>query len=44
MENRGTIPKTELYPKVRTWYAKDRGETTLTEVLRTAGIPVGKVA
>ena len=44
MENRGTIPKTELYPKVRTWYARDRGETTLTEVLRTAGIVVGKVA
>jgi hypothetical protein len=44
MANRGTIPKTELYPQVRTWYAKDHGETTLTEVLRTAGIPVEKVA
>ena len=39
MANRGTIPKTELYPQVRKWYARDRGETTLTEVLRTAGIP-----
>jgi hypothetical protein len=44
MENRGTLPKTELYPKVRTWYARDRGETTLREVLRTAGIPAEKVA
>jgi hypothetical protein len=44
MANRGTIPKTELYPQVRTWYARDRGETTLTEVMRTAGIPVEKVA
>ena len=42
--NRGTIPKTELYPQVRTWYARDRGETTLREVLETAGIPVEKVA
>ena len=44
MANRGTIPKTELYPQVRTWYARDRGETTLREVLETAGIPVEKVA
>ncbi len=44
MANRGTIPKTELYPQVRKWYARDRGETTLTEVLRTAGISMGKVA
>ena len=33
MENRGVIPKTELYPQVRKWYARDRGETTLREVL-----------
>ena len=44
MANRGTIPKTELYPQVRTWYARDRGETTLREVLETAGIRVEKVA
>jgi hypothetical protein len=29
------MPKEELYPKVRTWYARDRGETTLREVLET---------
>lgn len=33
MANRGTMPKQELYPKVRAWYARDRGETTLREVL-----------
>jgi hypothetical protein len=44
MANRGTIPKTELYPQVRKWYARDRGETTLREVLETAGFSVAKVA
>jgi hypothetical protein len=44
MANRGTMPKAELYPKVRTWYARDRGETTLREVLAAAGFPVAKVA
>ena len=33
MENRARLPKTELYPRVRRWYAKDKGETTLKEVL-----------
>ena len=33
MDNKDSMPKTELYPKVRRWYAKDRGETTLREVL-----------
>ncbi len=33
MANRSTMPKTELYPEVRRWYARDRGETTLREVL-----------
>ena len=37
MANRATMPKTELYPKVRTWYARDRGETTVREVLQMAG-------
>ncbi|HYC31896.1 MAG TPA: thioredoxin family protein [Gemmatimonadales bacterium] len=37
MANRSTMPKAELYPKVRTWYARDRGETTVREVLETAG-------
>lgn len=44
MANRETLPKTELYPKVRKWYAKDRGETTLREVLEAAGFSVAKVA
>jgi hypothetical protein len=44
MANRTTLPKTELYPKVRKWYAKDHGETTLREVLEAAGFSVAKVA
>lgn len=38
MANRGTLPKAELYPKVRTWYARDRGETTVREILAMAGV------
>ncbi len=41
--NRPTIPKAELYPKVRTWYARDRGESTLREVLGAAGLPVSRL-
>jgi hypothetical protein len=37
MENRGVIPKAELYPQVRKWYARDKGESTLREVLEVAG-------
>jgi len=33
MERLGTAPKGELYPEVRRWYARDRGESTLREVL-----------
>ena len=33
MANRGTAPKAELYPQVRKWYARDRGESTLSEVM-----------
>jgi hypothetical protein len=36
MANRGTIAKPELYPQVRKWYARDRGESTLREVLEAA--------
>jgi hypothetical protein len=43
MANRGTMAKSELYPQVRKWYARDRGETTLREVLEAAGLPVAKV-
>jgi len=44
MANRLTVPKAELYPQVRQWYARDRGETTLREVLEGAGLPVAKAA
>ena len=44
MANRGSMPKSELYPQVRKWYARDRGETTLREVLEKAGFAVAKVA
>ncbi len=27
------LPKPERYPRVRAWYARDRGRTTLTEIL-----------
>ena len=33
MANRAAIPKADLYPQVRRWYARDRGESTLREVL-----------
>jgi hypothetical protein len=42
--NLGSTPKAELYPQVRKWYARDRGETTIREVLEAAGLPVAKVA
>jgi hypothetical protein len=44
MANRPTMPKAELYPQVRKWYARDHGETTLREVLEAAGLSVAKVA
>jgi hypothetical protein len=36
MANRRVLPKAELYPQVRKWYARDAGETTLKEVLEAA--------
>jgi hypothetical protein len=44
LANRLALPKAELYPQVRRWYARDRGESTLREVLATAGFPVARVA
>jgi hypothetical protein len=44
MANRATMPKAELYPQVRKWYARDRGETTIREVLKAAGFNAAKVA
>jgi len=42
MANRAGIPKGELYPQVRRWYAGDRGETTIREVMRIAGLSGGE--
>ena len=44
MANRLTVPKAELYPQVRQWYARDHGEATLREVLAAAGVTAAKVA
>jgi thioredoxin family protein len=44
MANRSIVPKAELYPKVRQWYARDRGETTIREVLNAAGFSAAMVA
>jgi hypothetical protein len=44
MANRSTVPKAELYPKVRQWYARDRGESTAREVLEAAGLTVPSAA
>jgi hypothetical protein len=33
MDNKDTIPKEERYPLVRRWYAKDKGQSTLRELL-----------
>jgi hypothetical protein len=38
MASRLTVPKAELYPQVRQWYARDHGETTLREVLTVAKV------
>ena len=37
MANRPVVPKAELYPQVRQWYARDRGESTLREVMEADG-------
>jgi hypothetical protein len=38
LENRDRIPKPELYPQVRRWYARDRGISTLCEIASVAGL------
>lgn len=38
------LEKTERYHQIRLWYARDRGVSTLTEVLAVAGAPVGEAA
>ena len=37
MENKDKVPAQERYPKVRRWYAQDRGVGTLREVLGMLG-------
>ena len=37
MANRTVVPKEEFYPQVRKWYARDRGESTLREVIEAIG-------
>jgi hypothetical protein len=44
MANRAGIPKGELYPQVRRWYARDKGESTLREVLKALRLREVKVA
>jgi hypothetical protein len=44
MANLTTMPKDELYPLVRKWYARDRGESTLREVLAVASGAAGSEA
>jgi hypothetical protein len=39
MENRSIVPKGELYPQVRRWYAKDRGQAILREVMQAGRLP-----
>lgn len=43
-ERKKGTPKDQLYPEVRRWYARDAGETTLQEVLSTAGLPTVRAA
>ncbi|MGH7590926.1 MAG: thioredoxin family protein [Gemmatimonadales bacterium] len=38
MAHKGTMEKAARYREVRRWYAKDRGETTLREVLGAVGV------
>ncbi len=42
LEARRTTPQAQLYPQIRRWYAHDKGETTLREVL--ALLPSGEPA
>lgn len=35
-ENLGKVPKAELYPQTRRWYARDHGETTIREIIAVA--------
>jgi Thioredoxin len=43
MAHKDTMPKDERYREVRRWYARDKGETTIREVMEAMGAAV-KVA
>jgi hypothetical protein len=38
MANKNTMEKAERYKEVRRWYARDKGETTIREVLEAMGV------
>ncbi len=44
MANKDVMPSAERYKEVRRWYAKDRGETTLREVMAVMGLAPGAEA
>ncbi len=43
LANRAAIPKDELRPQIRRWYARDRGESALQELVEVAGAGAGAV-
>jgi hypothetical protein len=43
-ESGKSLDKTDRYRQMRLWYSRDRGVSTLTEVLAIAGAPAGETA
>ena len=43
-ESGKSLDKAERYHQIRLWYSRDRGVSTLTEVLAVAGAPIGEAA
>jgi hypothetical protein len=39
-----SLEKSERYHQMRLWYSRDRGDSTLREVLEVAGAPIGEEA
>jgi len=44
MANRHSMPKAELYPQIRRWYARDKGQTSICELLELMGLACGRAA
>lgn len=42
--NRASIPKDDLRPRIRRWYARDRGASALRELIAVAGIDAGEAS